>query len=239
MSELTNINKHSEIAERLNVLVNTYGEGSKAEFARLIDVKAQSLTNWAKRGMSKDAIAKIKKSIPELNIDWLLTGEGEMLKNVESNAQLVGGAAKAIAEDTVPVRFFEVTPTATFQEFCAGASEAAVSTNIVPAIGEALDNSYCVFEINGESMAPQIQPHARVLCREIPPTRWHCLDGCIVVIAYRDRFVIKRIVANDIQLRDSITLASDNSAYPQRETVQLADIRAIFKAKRIISSPII
>lgn len=32
---------------------------------------------------------------------------------------------------------------------------------------------------------------------------------------------------------------SDNPEYPARETVQLSDIRAIFKAKRIISQDII
>lgn len=187
----------------------------------------------------RTTIDKISNRYPELNKSWLLTGEGEMLKQSDGNAELVGSAQNAISEDTVPVRFFEVTPSATFQEFCAGASEAPSSVNIVPTANETLDESYCVFEIFGESMSPQIQPHARVLCQEVPPTRWHTLTDCVVVIAYADRFVIKRVASNRLQTENFIKLSSDNPDYPQRETVPLSDIRAIFRAKRIISSQVV
>lgn len=162
-----------------------------------------------------------------------------MLKSAESNAQFVGSATDAITENTMPVRFFEVTPTATFQEFCSGVAETHTSIDIVPFRGEVLDDSYCVFEIHGESMAPQIQPHARVLCQEIPPSRWHTLVDCVIVIAYADRFVIKRVAANNLQTGNYLELASDNPDYPQHEVAQLCDIRSIFRARRIISSQII
>lgn len=186
----------------------------------------------------KSTIDKISNQFPELNRAWLLTGEGTMLRTIEPNAELVGIPHKAIMEDTVPVRLFEVNPTATFQDFCSGDDEIPTTINIIPYHGESLDESYCVFQISGESMAPQIQPGARILCQEVPPTRWHTLYGCIVVIAYSDKFVIKRIVTNHLQTNNYLILASDNPDYPARETVQLCDIRAIFKAQRIISSQI-
>lgn len=181
----------------------------------------------------------ILEKYPKLNREWLLYGEGEMLKSNVGNAELIGGASAAISEDTVAVRFFEVSPSATFQEFCAGTSEDATTVNIIPAANESLDDSYCVFEISGESMAPQIQPHARVLCQEVPPTRWHSISGGVIVIAYADRFVIKRVAANRLQTEDYIELSSDNPDYPQHEIVPLSDIRAIFRARRIISSEIL
>lgn len=187
----------------------------------------------------KSTIDKISNQFPELNRSWLLTGEGTMLRTIEPNAELVGIPHKAIIEDTVPVRLFEVNPTATFQDFCSGEDETPTIINIIPSHGESLDESYCVFQISGESMAPQIQPGARILCQEVPPTRWHTLYGCIVVIAYSDKFVIKRIVTNHLQTNNYLILASDNPDYPARETVQLSDIRALFKAKRIISSEIV
>ncbi|MDE6492164.1 MAG: hypothetical protein K2L37_03340, partial [Lactobacillus sp.] len=84
----------------------------------------------------------------------------------------------------------------------------------------------------------QIHSNTRVLCREIPPTRWHNLSECVIVIAYSDKFVIKRLAANHLSSEDYIVLASDNPDYPKRDIVQLADIRAIFRAERIISSKI-
>lgn len=162
-----------------------------------------------------------------------------MQKSVESNAELVGVATKAIDEVTVPVRFFEVTPTATFQEFCVGVSEEPDTTYIIPRPNEQLDESYCVFEVYGDSMAPQIQSRARVLCQEISPSRWHYLSECVIVIAYKDRFVIKRLDTNHLSTENYMVLSSDNPDFPVREKVWLADIRAIFKAKRIISSDIV
>lgn len=200
----------------------------------LSNAAVAKMGNNTRRG----TIDKISNRYPELNKVWLLTGEGDMLK-VESNAVLVGAPIKAMAEETVPVRYFEVTPSATFQEFCAGMSEAATTINIIPMANESLDDSYCVFEIMGESMSPQIQPRAKVLCQEIPPTRWHSITGGVIVIAYADRFVIKRVIVNRLPTEDFIELASDNPDYPQREIVQLSDIRAIFRANRIISSQIV
>lgn len=176
----------------------------------------------------------------DLNIDWLLTGEGEMLRP----APALQPNATAIAPDDiaaaapVAVRYFEVTPSATFQEFCSNASEAPSSIAIYPLPGETLDETYCIFEVSGESMAPQIQNHARVLCREIPPTRWHTLRSCVVVIAFADQFVIKRILSNHLDTTATLILASDNPDYPATHTVALSAIRCIFQATRIISSPI-
>ena len=88
-------------------------------------------------------------------------------------------------------------------------------------------------------MAPQIQNHARILFQEIKPTKWHELRDCVVAIAYADRFVIKRIVKNELMTANYLMLASDNPDYPTRETVQLSDIRAVFQALRIIYSKIV
>lgn len=183
-------------------------------------------------------IARILEAFPELNRDWLLTGEGSMLKG-DSDVTLLGNVQKANETDTVDVRFFEVTPTASFREFCEGINEESQTVSIVPPAGEHISESDCVFEIYGESMAPQINNKARVLCREIPASKWHNIpNGQIIVIAYADKFVIKRIGINALGEANYLTLQSDNPDYPQVETVQRADIRTIFTARFILSSKI-
>ena len=213
---------------------------NQASMAKVTDIKQPNLSAIlkGKRACDDGIINKICISL-DIQRDWLLTGEGDMLRSYESNATLVGKAAVAIEDVTVPVRFFEVTPTATFQEFCAGVSEAPDTTYIIPRPNEHIDESYCVFEVCGDSMAPQIQNHARVLCQEIPPTRWHSLSDGVIAIAYADRFVIKRIATNKLSTENYLIISSDNPDYPEQETVWLADIRAIFKAKRVISSDIV
>lgn len=187
-----------------------------------------------KSSPSTDKMVMILSKYPELNRDWILNGEGEMLRELP-----VGTATKIGAENSVVVRFFEVTPSATFQEFCSGAPDAANTISIPCPPGEAIDESSCVFQIYGESMEPQIQSGARILCQEIAPSRWHQIPPSVVVIAYADRFVIKRITENHLSDQNFLILASDNPKFPEREQVQLADIRTIFRARRIIDQIIL
>ncbi len=183
-------------------------------------------------------LAKIKSAFPFINADRLLTGEGDMLTPAEVSAQLIGSASSAMQENIVQVRFFDVNPTATFQELSDGFSRNSDSIGVVPVRGEHIDASYAVFEIHGDSMEPTIRSHARILCKEIPESRWQDAEG-VVVISYRDKVVIKRITRNNSYIDNSLTLISDNPD-PRfgSEIVQLSDIHAIFKAKRKISEDI-
>ena len=186
-----------------------------SKFAKEISVhptQIYDLQSGKTKSITPSMADKILAAYPQFSKLWLITGEGEMLNSykMESNAELVG-IAKAASLDELPmVRFFEVTPTATFQEFCAGMSEEPSMINIMPMHGEHVDDSYCAFEIYGESMAPQIQNGARVLCQEIRPTKWHTIRSGVVVIAYGNEFVIKRIIKNDLDQDNTLTLGSDN-----------------------------
>lgn len=230
------------VKERLGAYLEYKGV-NKSEFGRRIGVSSAFVSS-IRKSIQPDKIALIQKEFPDLDTLWLLTGEGEMLKSEdrkpEAHAELIGRPYRvSMPEEGVrSVRFFAVTPTATFQEFCAGDSEAPDFMSLIAPPGEQIDESSCVFEIHGESMQPTIPDRARVLCREIPPTRWHNISVGVVVIAYGDRFVIKRVVENGLGSSDYIILASDNPEYPGTETVARADIRCIFQARQVLSYPI-
>ncbi len=197
-----------------------------------------------RKGLGEEKLNNVLKEFPTLSREWLLFGEGEMLKpkeqKTDGNAEMVGRAFRASTPDegVANVRFFAVTPTATFQEFCDGESEAPEYIPVVAPANEYIDESSCVFEIHGESMLPMIPDKARVLCREIPPTKWHNISEGVIVIAYRDRFVIKRVIKNRLGNDDYLVIASDNPDYPGEETVSRADIRCIFQARQVLSYPI-
>ena len=227
------------IKKAINWLISQGKYNSQSEIGEILGITNRSyLSQLVNSEAPKvEFVNKFIELAPEINRDWLITGEGEMLNNIPANAAFIGTARSAISEHTIPVRFFEVAPSATFREFMA-ADVAPSRLDIIPALHEAIDDSYCVFQVHGESMAPQIQNRACVLCQEILNSKWHSLTHCVVVIAYADKFVIKRIIKNHLQTENFLILASDNPDFPQRECVQLADIRCIFQAKRIISSPI-
>ena len=223
------------IKERIKKFIQTEGLTVRA-----FEMSA-SMSNGSVSKMGDNTRRKILDQIsdayPHLNMNWVLTGNGNMYKN-ETTAERIGIASNAISETLPTVRFFDINPTATFQELSDGFSNNEETIGVVPMHGEKIDNTYAVFEIHGDSMLPTIRSHARILCKEIPESRWADAEG-VVVISYRDKVVIKRIQRNSAYTDNCITLVSDNPDPKYgSETVQLSDIHAIFKAKRKISEDI-
>lgn len=208
------------------------------ELANTLGISKAAISNWRKRN-SID-LDRVFSVCEQINIDWLLTGEGSM-SNEElepvGNAELLGIQVPAIAEATVPVRFFEPEPSATFKEFCEGMNESPETINILPEQSDHIDELSCVFKVSGDSMAPQIQNGAKVLCREVIPSRWHYVRKGVIAIVYDDRFVIKRVEKNCLDhIGDNyILLSSDNPEYPGKEKAYLGNIRCIFEVIRVIS----
>lgn len=215
-------------------------EISASSFAKSIGItptQIYDLQSGKIKRISGNISNKIISIYPHYNISWLLTGEGEMLKKAEeSTVTAIGVASKVMSENAIMVKFFDVNPSATFQELDESVSQGYDTIEVVPIHGERIDDSYVVFEIHGDSMAPTLLSHARILCKEIPEQRWQYAEG-VVVISYKDKVVVKRIVLNDILGNSMIELKSDNPDYGS-ENVQLSDIHCIYKAKRIISQDI-
>lgn len=133
---------------------------TQRSFSRMIGLPETFISSM-RNSTSADKLNKIFVQFPELNKTWLLTGEGDMLTPAEISAQLIGSASSALQENIVQVRFFDVNPTATFQELSDGFSRNSDSIGVVPVRGEHIDASYAVFEIHGDSMEPTIRSHAR------------------------------------------------------------------------------
>jgi phage repressor protein C with HTH and peptisase S24 domain len=56
--------------------------GTDAEFARRLGISSQNLSNWYNRGTYDTYL--ILHKFTNVNEQWLLTGEGEMIKHAES-----------------------------------------------------------------------------------------------------------------------------------------------------------
>lgn len=79
------------VKERLTEFVNWLGI-SKSEFGRQIGV-SNAFISSIRKSIQQDKIQSIASMYPNLNIEWLLTGEGEMLKNGYKNPPPESGSA--------------------------------------------------------------------------------------------------------------------------------------------------
>lgn len=228
------------ILDRIKQYIDSKGISVSA-FERSIGMSNASFGKSLKKGgaIGSDKLEIILRVYPDLSPDWLMTGAGNMLnedgQEPKGNAELLGFAVPAPREATVPVRFYEPEPSATFREFCVGVNESPDTINILPEQADTIDDLSCVFVVSGDSMAPQIQDKAKILCREVIPSRWHYLRHGIIAIVYDDRFVIKRVKKNCLDDGNYILLSSDNPDYPGTEKAYLGGIRCIFEVLRVIS----
>ena len=73
--------------ERLKMIISYLGTNTNA-FARSVETSQQTLDNYIKgRTPSLEVIEKIVKKYPKIDCNWLITGEGEMLKNNIQNIE--------------------------------------------------------------------------------------------------------------------------------------------------------
>lgn len=69
--------ENTTVKERLTNYL-AYKRISKSEFGRIIGVSASFISSMRK-SLQPDKVTSIAQSFPDLNIQWLLTGEGNML----------------------------------------------------------------------------------------------------------------------------------------------------------------
>lgn len=198
------------------------------------------LLNGKTKSISNSFANKIVSVYPEISYAWLLTGEGEMLKG-QSNAKEIGGAYVATSQDdeVVMVPFIPISAQASFIDTLTSISNDTWldTLPVVPTDAERANiDAYRIFEVEGDSMTPTVPNGALVLAQEMPEARWHYAEG-VVVIGYAEYIVIKRIEKNRLATDNYLILSSDNPRYGSMQ-VAFADIRCIYRAKRIISADI-
>ena len=64
--------------ERIAKIIQQFCE-SKADFARKVGEKPQTVSNWVARDNGNNVLNKIVEAFPQINKDWLMTGHGDML----------------------------------------------------------------------------------------------------------------------------------------------------------------
>ncbi len=68
----------ADVAANIEAIKVYMGVASLADLARILGVSHQRLSSWGVRGTYDAKI--ILKAIPEIREEWLITGEGDMLR---------------------------------------------------------------------------------------------------------------------------------------------------------------
>lgn len=218
--------------------------GLKERIIQFIDYKGISVQRFEKEvGLSNAAVSKmgdntrrttidkISNHFPDLNPNWLLTGEGEMLNTINhSNNEA------SLIDEPIILRVPLVSQYAQAGYLCGYADEAYMAS--LPTIPYIVDHEaqghYVAFEVKGDSMndgtEDSILEGDRLLCREIMPHLWadsklHIRKWDFVIV-HTEGILVKRIIEHNVENR-TLTIHSLNSLYPDK-VINLSDVKQIF-----------
>lgn len=209
----------SGVKERL-VEYLQYEGVNKSEFGRRIGVSSAFITSMRK-SIQPDKILAIQKQFPNLNMNWLLTGEGEMLSTATTTTE--------VAREARPFRshFKEervtMVPLLNVDSVGGMHSQNDVSTYDEQYVMDMIPAKYArpgdvAIKETGDSMAPKIPSGAILLLRQVVDWHEYFGYGHVYVLVLRDgRRITKRVTKCDENPKEYVLCESINPEYPSEE----------------------
>jgi len=211
--------------------------------AKRAGVSASTITSiiYGRKGKKNvptvETINKIAASVDGINKQWLLTGEGVIFTSTHPDKDHTQGSEKLykkIAKEVslIEVPFIPVTVQASFVEsFNQGDNfEHLAETRYFHVPNPEEFKKSLSFEVEGSSMEPTLYSADQVLVTPIDKGDWEYASGGVFALIFKDYFVIKRIINNDLMLSGVLTLHSDNPN-GGKLIVKYEDIRAMWKVR--------
>ena len=189
----------------LNDLEKYLSFKKKSDFADLLGISPSTLSTWkARKTFDAELIfAKCKFVNPE----WLLTGEGKMLKaaKIQGDPDFNFGPSKFSYK---PIPLVNVSAVAGFGSANFSISEDEIRAYyVVPDFGT-IDFMITIF---GDSMIPKFTGGDIIACRQIQERSFIQWNKCHVLSTINQGILVKRILKSD---RENCLLAvSENTAY--------------------------
>ena len=160
--------------------------------------------NQVKKRPSIDKIKSIEEAFPDLNIEWLLTGEGEMLKS---------GQPVPVKSYTRGVPYYNV-------DFLGGFDVILNDQTVVPEFlidFETYNRATCWCNITGHSMEPEITSGDIIALREVKDFSFLPLGEVYAIVTTNGLRTVKRLGPSSDPDRYSLVPANKSPEYGVQE----------------------
>lgn len=172
---------------------------SDAEFARYLGIPAQNLSKWKSRNTYDVALLYTKCS--EINPEWLLTGEGEMLKD-EKKLPI---ATRTEEQNGIPLIPIEAMSGIASGEI--SILELECERYVIPLF----KGADFLIPVKGSSMVPKYNSGDVVACKRVPMQDIFFQWNKVYVLDTNQGPIIKRVAKSDQS--ECIKIVSENPKY--------------------------
>lgn len=204
---------------------------SKSEFGRSIGVSNAYITSMRK-SIQPDKLKAISESYGDLNTNWLLTGEGNMLMNGQDSFQVPTGL---YYEDDIPERYMtHLVPMAAMGGGLIGFEEEGIRREDCERVISPIAGADWAIPVYGDSMEPEYPNGSRVFVRQINPGDFIAW-GNVFVLDTTNGLIIKVVIESE--RKDCVRCVSLNpSGRYQPFDVPKRSIRAMYRVMACVSA---
>lgn len=239
-----------EVMEHFNLNKNSF---SKA-LGLSNNVTIGNIVGGRKGKPSFDILQKIILNFDSINSEWLLTGEGDMLKSVPKISGLTEVKEEARLYSTktpdvsnIPIVTQDISENTTIPLVDIKAAASYNTGYLCEGYIEELPpfsfpvhlinggRQYYAFQVMGDSMHPTLYNNDYVVAAFCQPNDWLSLkDGYIYVIVTESRGIVIKRLLNRLQEHRFLRARSDNRSHPAFN-IEAEDILQIWEVKCKIS----
>lgn len=211
------------INERFDQIIGTLFKGNKSAFANAIGVTPSVVDNIVGKRQGKPSFDVVEKvsALAEINIDWLITGKGDMLKSSKGIKPTKDGTGIPLIPVEAMAGCFTGSQTVLLQE---------CDHYVVPAFKNA---DFLIYE-RDDSMQPRYFSGDMVACKMLSPTDLFFQWGKVYVLDTDQGALIKKVEQGTDD--ETITLVSENENYkpfqiPRRAVYHIAIVMGLIRTE--------
>lgn len=215
----------TNIKERVLYFIENQGEKKETFFEDLGMSYANFKGVQKKSALGSDKIDKILSKYPDLNLEWLFSGKGEMLKSGNTNTE----ASKEESVKGIPL--VNATAIGGYGNNVFSFEERDVKDYYVIPKFKHKQVDFMI-EVEGSSMYPKYNSGDVVACRIIKERNFIQWNKTHVIATREQGIIIKRIKPSDVP--NSLLMISDNESYdpfnvPEEEIEGLAIVVGVIR----------
>lgn len=194
------------IFDRISTIVEKFGNGKNTVFASLIGVSEANVRNYKNGVMPKaDFLEKIARSF-DININWLLTGEGNMLRTESEKEENISVAHPSDS----PMEGIPLIPISAMAGAFTGEQtilEYECERFVVPTF----KGAEFLISVKGSSMYPKYNSGDIVACKRLPMDELFFQWNKVYVLDTDQGPLIKRVKPGSD--KEHVLIVSDNERY--------------------------
>ena len=232
------------VKERIKRFIEAEGL-SAAAFEKEIGA-SNGYVNSISKSIGIDKLNLVLEKYPNLNLEWLITGKGTMLKNktlsttpkveVIPPVRVEGKdlMPKVVVVDDQDEERIPLVPVYAQAGYLSGYDDCSfIETLPTYSLPTLRNGTYRMFQVSGLSMFPTLQDGSYVVGKFVEDWQSLTSNRVYVVVPQNDGIIVKRVI-NSIEKYGTLYCKSDNRTYPHI-SVHLSEVKEVWECKMHLS----